>query len=271
MELLISAAKTGDLVTYGNVARRLELKLNKSSVNPRQMGSVAGPLMDHLFSIDPDAPLLNVLVVRGDSDQPGVGADFYLRKRFNIKGRISPQQRKELVQTALNDVWSYNGWDDLFERSFSRPPERLEPAADSLEEDGQGDNPRYGGLPESREHKFLKKYVLAHPACLRLGLRSPTGAIERRLLSGDEMDVEFVEGARRIGVEVKSIRSGRADLLRGIYQCVKYRAVMIAQSGFEFAECEAILVSEVALPTELRALAKRHGVPLRIVRVNGGQ
>jgi hypothetical protein len=125
MELLISAAKTGDLVTYGNVAERLEVKLNKASVNPRQMGSVAGPLMDHLLSIDPDAPLLNVLVVRGDSDQPGVGADLYLRNRFNIGGRISPKQRKELVQTALNEVWSYKGWDELFERSFSRAPERL--------------------------------------------------------------------------------------------------------------------------------------------------
>jgi hypothetical protein len=126
-------------------------------------------------------------------------------------------------------------------------------------------------LPESREHKFLKNYVLEHPACLRLGLRSPTGTIERRLLSGDEMDVEFVEGVRRIGVEVKSIRSGRADLLRGIYQCVKYRAVMIAQSGFdaESTECEVLLVSEVVMPSELRALAKRLGVPLRIVRVNG--
>jgi hypothetical protein len=46
---------------------------------------------------------------------------------------------------------------------------------------------------------------------------------------------------------------------------------MIAQSGFdaESTECEVLLVSEVVMPSELRALAKRLGVPLRIVRVNG--
>lgn len=270
MELLIAAAKTGDVVTYGKVAARLEAKLKKSSMNPRQMGWVVGALMDHLLSVDPNTPLINTLVVRGDSDQPGVGADSYLRHRFKIRGRISPTRRKELVQAALNEVRIFKKWDQLFEASFSRKPERVEATADSLEEDGQGDNPRYGGLPESEEHKLLKEYVLEHPNCLRLKMGAPTGTIERRLLSGDEMDVEFVEGARRIGVEVKSIRSGNADLLRGIYQCVKYRAVMIAQSGFEagVAECEVVLVSEVALPSELRALAKRLDVPLRVVPVN---
>ena len=270
MDLMVAAAKAGDLVTYGRVAARLEQALGKSPISPRQMGWVAGPLMDHLLRIDPDAPLINVLVVRGDSDQPGVGADSYLKDRYGVRGRLSPKRRKELVQAALNDVWTYRAWDRLFKRAFGRLPEELVIETGNLEDDGQGDNPRYGGLPESPEHKALKHYVANNPASINMRLVDPVATEERRLLSGDEVDVEFVDGARRLAVEVKSIKSGRGDLIRGIYQCVKYRAVMIAQSGFDpdDAQCEAVLVSERQLPADLRSIAKRLGIPVRIVRVN---
>ena len=270
MDLLVAAAKAGDLVTYGRVAKRLEMALGKSPISPRQMGWVAGPLMDHLLRIDPDVPLINVLVVRGDSDQPGAGADSYLKSRYGVKGRLGATKRKELVQAALNEVWIYRNWEELFKRAFGRRPEDLSLETGNFEEDGQGDNPRYGGLPESREHKALKSYVAANPSAVRMKLKDPEATEERRLLSGDSIDVEFVDGARRVAVEVKSIKSGRGDLLRGIYQCVKYRAVMIAQSGFDAddAKCESVLVSEKALPPDLRAIAHRLGVPVRVIRVN---
>ena len=270
MEMLISAAQAGDLVTYGKLASHLEVALRKRRISPRQMGYVAGPLMDRLLEVDNQAPLINLLVVRSDSDQPGKGANPYLRRRFNLHGRIISGRRREHVQAGLNEVWSYSSWPELFQRAFGRAP-NAEPQDEQFDEDGKADNPKFGGLPESDEHKALKEYVLATPGCLKMKLMRPSGTKEKKLLSGDKMDVEFVCGARRIGVEVKSRRSGWADLRRGIYQCVKYRAVMVAQSGFtaERASCEAVLVTERVLPSDLKALALRLKVPWRIVKVNG--
>lgn len=136
-------------------------------------------------------------------------------------------------------------------------------AKEEFEADGQPDNPRYGrGGPESQEHHALKTFVCNNPN--EIGLRGAvvSARVEARLLSGDEMDVEFLIGAKRWGIEVKSIRSGDADLERGIYQCVKYRAVMVAESGFssEDADCHVLLVAERKLPTALACLAKRLGV-----------
>ena len=271
MEFLIAAARSGEPVTYQRLADHLAVKLGKARISARPIGPwVAGPLMDRLMEIDAQAPLINLLVVRADSKTPGEGAEHYLEKRFKPKGRMSQAEQDQFTQAALNEVWTFQGWDDLFERAFKRKPDNLEPPISEFDDDGQGDNPRYGGLPESAEHKSLKLFVLNNPDSLCLRLKEPTGTMERRLPSGDEMDVEFIDGARRIGVEVKSVRSGRADHLRGIYQCVKYRAVMIAQSGFDEAEaqCEAVLVTETPLSRDLKSLADRLGIPHRQIRAS---
>jgi len=270
MELLIAAAKDGGLVTYGELAVHIRQKLGKPTISHRHMGNIAGPLMDRLFEVASNAPLINLLVVRGDSEQPGEGADPYLKRRFGLR-QITASRRPDLIQAGLNEVWAYSDWDGLFRQVFGDAPEHLEIAniAD-FDEDGQGDNPRFGGLPESAEHKALKDFVAANPDCLKLSLSAPVTSVEKRLLSGDEMDVEIVDGSRRYGIEVKSVRSGWADLRRGIFQCVKYRAVLIAQSGFEAseAECDAVLVTDRPLPSDLRRLAKRLAISHRVVRVS---
>lgn len=261
MEFLIAAARSGQPVTYQRLADHLAARLGKASISARHIGPwIAGPLMDFLLAkVDPKAPLINLLVVRGDNKKPGDGAEHYLKDRFKPRGRMSSLEQDVFAQEALNQIRAYHAWDDLFHRAFGRPLALDVESASETELDGQGDNPRYGGLPESQEHKALKLFVCNNPHVLNIGLKNAVGAVERRLLSGDEMDVEFVQGPRRVGIEVKSLVSNRADHLRGIYQCVKYRAVMVAESGFDEAEaqCESVLVTETPLSRELAALAAR--------------
>lgn len=69
-------------------------------------------------------------------------------------------------------------------------------------------------------------------------------------------------------VEVKSIRSGYDDLKRGIYQCVKYREVKIAEMQPYDADVEAILVTERELPPDLLERARLLGVRHKCVAVN---
>ncbi len=49
---------------------------------------------------------------------------------------------------------------------------------------------------------------------------------EKGLPSGDSVDVSFENNKHWVGVEVKSEISDEFDILRGLYQCVKYQAVM---------------------------------------------
>jgi hypothetical protein len=93
--------------------------------------------------------------------------------------------------------------------------------------------------------------------------------VEGSLPSGDRLDVEIVDGDRRIGVEVKSIRSGDDDLQRGLFQCVKYKAVMDAQADLSGGpKSEVLLVIERELPHHLEKMARSLGVRRVVLSVN---
>ena len=65
---------------------------------------------------------------------------------------------------------------------------------------------------------------------------------------------------RTLAVEVKSRDSNETDLERGIYQCIKYQAVMSAMDIREEPCIVPVLVTESALPGNLKNLAKLHGI-----------
>ncbi len=90
------------------------------------------------------------------------------------------------------------------------------------------------------------------------------------LLSGDEVDVYIARGNTVHLVEVKSIRSSAPDLTRGVYQCIKYRAVFEAQRVGTTPDIRIIatLVVETDPPSHIRDLAKRHKVRIAVVSVN---
>lgn len=114
---------------------------------------------------------------------------------------------------------------------------------------------------ESDAHKALKDYVLRHPELV--GASADWEAqVEYPLRSADELDVMFRSPQRWVGVEVKSrVSDGNfTDYERGIYQVVKYRAVLEAQARVEHPkgapEVHVILVLERSLPKPYRALAE---------------
>lgn len=67
-------------------------------------------------------------------------------------------------------------------------------------------------------------------------------------------------------VEVKSLRSGPDDLQRGVYQCIKYQAVIRAEEKAlkhgkgTVRPVRTVLVCEGTLPAGLRAIANMHSV-----------
>jgi len=76
--------------------------------------------------------------------------------------------------------------------------------------------------------------------------------------------VYFQHGHDRIAVEVKSSLSSEDDIVRGIFQCVKYRAVLEAQQAADgiAQSARAILLLEAKLPSRFQALKNILGIEL---------
>ncbi len=56
------------------------------------------------------------------------------------------------------------------------------------------------------------------------------GEVEVSLHSGDSLDVLFFDSNRRIAVEVKGASAPVGEVIRGLFQCVKYEAVLDAEA-----------------------------------------
>lgn len=121
------------------------------------------------------------------------------------------------------------------------------------EEDGLS----YSRSGEGDNHRALRLWVRDNPSELFPYLTNVTAETEVVLPSADRMDVQYSTVNKRIALEVKSRDSNEADLARGIYQCVKYRAVLSAMIEDPSIEVKAYLVTEHALPNTLLTEAKR--------------
>lgn len=90
----------------------------------------------------------------------------------------------------------------------------------------------YGG-GEGPEHKRIKDYIFNHPETLDIK-NVLERATEYPLPSGDKLDVYFkLKDGSIVAVEVKSSISDDADITRGIFQSVKYKAVLEAMQRIE--------------------------------------
>jgi hypothetical protein len=111
--------------------------------------------------------------------------------------------------------------------------------------------------PESAEHLALKKYIAEHPE--RVGLPKRAKAdLEKVFGSGDRADVAFTIGEKIVVVEVKSEISDDADMCRGVFQCIKYRALIRAHQRLRrvIPNGEAILAIGKSAPSKVRNLAE---------------
>lgn len=262
--LLITRSKALETATYGEARRMLEKELSIERVFSIHPGPVVGGMMNRLWDLDPNLPPLNVLMVdRGGT--PGTGADGYVAawsgKRY---ARMSAAKRATVLADATRAVWEYARWDEIYQAAFGEPFTAV-PQAKLPTSAGE-----YGGAAESNEHKRLKAAIAANPRLVASISADAVVQTEARLRSGDEVDVRLLDRGREYAIEVKSIRSNDADLERGLYQAVKYRAVIEAQYQTLGAQASvvAILVTERAPLPELRTAAKSLGIKVKVVSIN---
>ncbi|HEX4143573.1 MAG TPA: hypothetical protein VHY91_08575 [Pirellulales bacterium] len=133
------------------------------------------------------------------------------------------------------------------------------PATDSETIIAEASRPFGGG--ESECHRALKQYIAKNPGAIGLRFVGP-GLTEFGLPSGDCLDVSFEDEVLWVAVEVKSAVSDCTDIARGLFQCVKYTAVMEAVLLIQGRKQKAgaLLVLEGNLPEPLVRLRDQLGI-----------
>ena len=260
---LIHAAKRRSTVTYGEAKRRLEIEHEFDTIFPTRMGAPAGGLMYRLLEVRPDCPLVNILLVRQGDGMPGEGAgpfmaDYLGQPRLARPGYRDrhPRQWRDACDEIATDVYAFRDWDVVYEEAFGEPlPAAVVPSAGS-ERDGIS-HARRG---EGPNHEALRLWVRDNPARVRRAYRDFDTDTEVILESADRVDVVYYGPTSTVVIEVKSLDSDDADLRRGVFQCVKYRAVMEAMDLRSDAHVVPVLVTQARLPGDLGDLVRRHGI-----------
>ena len=273
-DYLLPHIETNSTITYGEIADRLTKDLHlKGQVFSLHPGPAVGTLMHRILEIDGDAPLLNLLVV-STTGKPGDGADIFIKDRFGLPRDDEPiPNREKLIEKEANRVFAFKQWPRIYRRLFKADPPTIDPITlrQGTEADGMPPNTSKGGRggpAESEEHKDLKAYVLANPSCVGAPPKPNRRKDEFMLLSGDEIDVVFEHGNSAYLVEVKSERSKEPDFMRGVYQCVKYRAVFQAQTAgvTPNLRIRAVLAVAVKPKGHIFSLARHNRVKIKIVK-----
>jgi len=179
----------------------------------------------------------------------------------------------KLISSKRGSKWGSNTFRYLSRATADALDARiLQHQRDNIYKKDGSDSPHRIGLSsegESEQHKVLKEYVAENPSVVGLPMDNKKGETEYLFKSGDKIDVLFRTRGSLLGVEVKSILSkdNFEDLERGIYQVVKYRALLQAEQKVTSVvpNARAMLVTEHEIPTPLQDLAKLLGVEVRVV------
>ena len=196
-----------------------------------------------------DIPTLNSLCKNAKTMLPSEGFEF-VSPKYN---KLDEAGKRVFIEGLDSKACNYPHWDwvlDQLELKEATPftVEQLEAIKKTCLNYGAG---------EGEEHKTLKEYIWKHPDCL--GYEDVVLAETEHILpSGDRLDVYFeLSDGSHVAIEVKPSTSPDQDITRGIFQCVKYHAVMEALRTIECKDykIEVILVSASIFTSQNRTLA----------------
>ena len=252
LPLLVRQAEAGAPVFYSDLAQELGMP------SPRNLNYVLGSIGQSLELLSKvwkvKVPPIQCLVVNKGTGLPGEGIGWFLVKKEEF-ATLPLRQKRAIVEAELQHVFSFPQWQEVLQAL------ELEPATSDFKPFVSKASGDFGG-GESDEHKVLKEYVAQNPKVIGLGANTPSGTTECLLPSGDFLDVSFSGKKVWVAAEVKSSVPAERDIVRGLFQCIKYRAVMEAVLLTESRpqNARALLVLESKFPQSLIPLRNMLGV-----------
>jgi len=262
--------KDGVLVpmTYLGMAELLGRKNRHGDPWARGLGKVLGRVANLIESASQrwpeQPPVLTSIVVLTAGTDAGLPDDG-IGTHWPGYESLSREDKAAKVDAEYRRILAFGSrWNEIL-RLAGLEPVPLPPPPTS------GGHGRGGGsVNESEAHIALKQHVLAHPELV--GAREGWFAqVEYALRSGDEVDVMFKSDKLWIGVEVKSRTSDGfpRDYERGLYQVVKYKAVLEAQANVDHPDDPPEVRVLLALETRLPELYRRLATKLQVTYLEG--
>lgn len=255
LPILVRQARSQMPVTYGAIAQ--EVGMSHHRPVQRAAGHIAYAL-DEIAGLRGwrrrPPPALQSLIVNKATGLPGHGVNGFMSHQY--RHAKTKAQRAAALLTAHAAIYAYPHWDDVMREL------KVDPSSADLQAITEQAIASRGRGGEGPEHKALKERIAANPTLVGLPSSHQPGTMEWRLPSGDQIDVLFEAPDAVIAVEVKSHISGPDDVARGVYQCVKYRAVLEAQSSVmnEPFDVSVKLALGGALSTDALKLANAFGI-----------
>lgn len=201
---------------YSNLTAAVGHKTN-------QIGAVMATIQDIIDELKEasgrkDIPTLNCLVLSKSTGLPSDGFDYVIPNY----SKLSQDSKRGEVRKLNYDAHMYD-WSWILKELGLKPA-----ALTTVDHIKKIKKSVYVTGGEGKEHKALKEYISNHPESI--GIHGVKFAkTEYDLLSGDRLDVYFkCKKKQHYAIEVKPKSSSEGDILRGVYQCVKYKAVMDA-------------------------------------------
>jgi hypothetical protein len=258
LQWLVKLAEARMTTTYKELSKRTGVHWRT------QLPHVLGSIGFSLQKLSPDIPPIQLLVVNKKTKIPGTSGLGFIITDKQVLEHLSLQDRRILWEVAREKVFYWN-WRDVL-RQFGLTPLSIG-VLPSHEIEAQIQAAFSHGGGEQEDHRRLKEYVAAHPDAIGLKYKG-TGQKERTILSGDRLDVLFELPEQWVCVEVKGKQSPEWDILRGIFQCVKYKAVLEAQrqypqNGNKLPQVRVVLVLGSELPKDFDALVELLAVEVK--------
>ena len=248
--ILVGWAKYGlTNKTYGDLIHALGY--TRYSGIGDQLGNVETVMRELRKMTGEEVPTLNALVKTPKEGIPSDGFGFVYP---NYNG-LTLSEKLVFVAGINEKALNYQKWDWVLDQLG------LQPSKIITEQELEAISVHVGG-GEGKEHKAIKKFVYNNPESLGINgvIRNET---EYPLPSGDRLDVYFETSDCRYAIEVKPSTSPDDDITRGIFQCVKYKAVMeaIRKIGYDKYAVKTLLVTASGLSERNKKLAEALNVP----------
>lgn len=250
LPILVEWAKAGYTnKTYGDLNKLIGYKKGIFSGIGYQLELVSNVLKRLAKECNEDIPTLNTLIINAKT---GIPSDGFKEVFPGYDAKLSIEEKRSLVKKLNSEAINYKNWEWVLASLGLKP--KIDIDESSLRSTFTS---VIGG--EGPDHKAMKEYVATHPESLGIKT-SENGENEHVLLSGDRLDVYFKQA--NIAVEVKPLSSPDPDILRGIFQCVKYKAIIDAEAAYrgEKADGKTILVIEGVLSKANRAIKDCLGI-----------
>lgn len=251
--ILVRWAKQGlAYKTYNDLIK--ELNYSSFSGIGRQLGYIDDVFRRFEKLTGEHIPTLNALVKSKATQLPSPGFSYVYTSYDNM----SDSEKRIFVMGLNKEAIEYEHWDWVL-LSLGLKPSIIETTEN---EEAIRSGKFYGTGGEGENHKKLKEYIYNHPEAI--GIHDfKKREMEHFLLSGDRLDVffELIDGSK-MAVEIKPSTSPDADVMRGLFQCVKYKSILDAEDKIhgEKTNNSAILIMGGGLSLENQKVKDTLGI-----------